>query len=354
LERSLELALKHEYEEHAARAYTNLACAAISLYDYARAAVYLQDGITYCVDRDLDSWRLYMTAWRARFRLEQGDWAGAEDDTALVLDSYTSNAVSRLPALAVRAFLRVRRGDPGAETLLQEALDLALETDELQRIAPAVAARAEAAWLHGELVSRKDELQRMFDLAVERRYPRTQGELGYWLWRAGGLDSLPAECDAPYALQIAGDWRGAAEAWGTLGCPWERALALLDGDASALQETLEIARSLGTYPLTQVILQQLRKQGVRGVPRGPRPSTQRNPAGLTNREVELLALVADGLSNTEIAARLSISAKTVDHHVSAAMGKLNARSRAQAVASAYRLGALTPATERGAKIEPER
>jgi DNA-binding NarL/FixJ family response regulator len=68
----------------------------------------------------------------------------------------------------------------------------------------------------------------------------------------------------------------------------------------------------------------------------------------------LLALVADGLSNTEIAARLSISAKTVDHHVSAAMGKLNARSRAQAVASAYRLGALTPATERGAKIEPER
>ena len=78
-------------------------------------------------------------------------------------------------------------------------------------------------------------------------------------------------------------------------------------------------------------------------------STQRNPAGLTNREVELLALVAEGLSNPEIAMRLSISAKTVDHHVSSAMGKLGAHSRAQAVASAYRLGALAPAAERDAK-----
>jgi DNA-binding CsgD family transcriptional regulator len=97
-----------------------------------------------------------------------------------------------------------------------------------------------------------------------------------------------------------------------------------------------------------MILQRLRKHGVRGVPRGPRPSTQRNPAGLTNREVELLALVAEGLSNAEIAARLSISAKTVDHHVSSAMSKLNARSRAQAVASAYRLGALASSAESSA------
>jgi DNA-binding CsgD family transcriptional regulator len=349
LERSLDLSLQHNFEEHAARAWTNLACSAVSMYDYARAATYLQDGITYCADHDLDSWRLYMTAWRARFWLEQGDWASADDDTALVLDTYTNSAVSRLPALAVRAYLRVRRGDPGAETLLREALDLALETEELQRIAPVVAARAEAAWLRGELGSRRDELARTFTLAEARNHLRSQGELGYWLWRAGELDQLPARCGAPYALQIAEDWRGAADAWEKLGCPWERALALLDGDGNALQEALEIARRLGAYPLTQVILQWLRKQGVRGVPRGPRPSTQRNPAGLTNREVELLALVAEGLSNAEIAARLSISAKTVDHHISAAMGKLNAHSRAQAVAAAYRLGALPSSAESGAK-----
>jgi DNA-binding CsgD family transcriptional regulator/Tfp pilus assembly protein PilF len=349
LGRSLELALKHDFEEHAARAYSNLASCAINAYDYARAADYLQDGISYCVERDLDSWRLSMTAWRARFRLEQGDWAGADEDTALVLGTYSSTAASRLPALAVRGYLRARRGDLGAEALLQNTLDLALETQELQRIAPMIAAHAEVAWLHGDLASRQAEIERVFALAQARHYSRAQGELGYWLWRAGALNQLPPECDSPYALQIAGDWRGAADAWERLGCPWERALALLDGDATALQEALEIARRLGAYPLTQVILKRLRKQGVRGVPRGPRASTQRNPAGLTNREVELLALVAEGLSNPQIAARLSISAKTVDHHVSAAMGKLNAHSRAQAVVSAYRLGALASSAEGGAK-----
>jgi hypothetical protein len=142
---------------------------------------------------------------------------GADEDAMLVLDTYVSRAISRVPALAVRGFLRVRRGDPGVETLLQEALNLALEAGELQRVAPMVAARAEAAWLRGDLASRKDEIERTFGLAVERRYPRAQGELGYWLWRAGGLSQLPAGRDAPYSLQIAGDWRGAADVWSRLG-----------------------------------------------------------------------------------------------------------------------------------------
>jgi DNA-binding NarL/FixJ family response regulator len=126
-------------------------------------------------------------------------------------------------------------------------------------------------------------------------------------------------------------------------------LALLDGDVGALKEALQIARQLGARPLVALILQRLRKQGVQGIPRGPRASTRRNPAGLTNREVELLALVAEGHSNAEVAARLSISAKTVDHHVSAAMSKLGAHSRAQAVATAYRLGALVASKDSSAK-----
>ena len=97
----------------------NLASCALNAYDYARAADYLEDGISYCVERDLDSWRISITAWRARFRMEQGGWAGADEDTALVLDTYSSTAVSRLPAIAVRVHLCVRRGDPGAEALLQ-------------------------------------------------------------------------------------------------------------------------------------------------------------------------------------------------------------------------------------------
>lgn len=86
----------------------------------------------------------------------------------------------------------------------------------------------------------------------------------------------------------------------------------------------------------------LRAQGVRAMPRGPRPSTRDNPAGLTTRRVEVLRLMSEGLRNAEIATRLSTSSKTVDHHVSTVLAKLNVRSRAEAVMSAYQFQILAP------------
>jgi DNA-binding NarL/FixJ family response regulator len=86
----------------------------------------------------------------------------------------------------------------------------------------------------------------------------------------------------------------------------------------------------------------LRDQGVRGVRRGPRPATRANPAGLTARELEVLALVAEGLRNAEIAERLVVSEKTVGHHVSAVLRKLEVRSRVDAGREAARLGIELP------------
>jgi DNA-binding NarL/FixJ family response regulator len=80
----------------------------------------------------------------------------------------------------------------------------------------------------------------------------------------------------------------------------------------------------------------MRAQGVRGVPRGSRPSTRSNPHGLTRREAEILALLSEGLRNSAIAKRLFLSTKTVDHHVSAILTKLGVPSRAQAIATARR------------------
>ena len=82
----------------------------------------------------------------------------------------------------------------------------------------------------------------------------------------------------------------------------------------------------------------LRERGVTGVPRGSSPATRANPAGLTDRQLDVLGLLVDGLSNAEIAARLVISRRTADHHVSAILGKLDARSRGEAVAAARRRG----------------
>jgi DNA-binding NarL/FixJ family response regulator len=143
----------------------------------------------------------------------------------------------------------------------------------------------------------------------------------------------------PWALQLTGDWEGAAERWSAIGCPYEAALALGDSDdEAALRRALDELRGLRAEPAASFVSRRLRGLGARGLPRGPRAATRANPANLTTREVEVLDLVAEGLSNADIAARLFVSQRTVDHHVSAILRKLDVRSRAEASAEAVRLG----------------
>jgi DNA-binding CsgD family transcriptional regulator len=156
------------------------------------------------------------------------------------------------------------------------------------------------------------------------------GELGFWLWKAGGLTETPAGAAPQFAMQIAGDWKGAAERWTAIGFPYEAAQALADGDEAAARQALAEFDRLGARPAAAEAARRLRLMGVRGIPRGPRSSTKANAAGLTSREQEILQLVADGLTNRDIAARLFLSEKTVGHHVSAILGKLDVPSRAQA------------------------
>jgi DNA-binding NarL/FixJ family response regulator len=86
-----------------------------------------------------------------------------------------------------------------------------------------------------------------------------------------------------------------------------------------------------------MVARRLRERGARGLPRGPRRRTRENPAGLTSRELEVLALLTQGLRNAEIAQRLVVSEKTVGHHVSAILRKLEVPSRTRAAAKASRL-----------------
>jgi DNA-binding NarL/FixJ family response regulator len=142
----------------------------------------------------------------------------------------------------------------------------------------------------------------------------------------------------PYARQLAGDWAAAAALWSEIGRPYDAALALADGDAGARRRALQQLHDLGAGPPAAIVARRLRARGARGLPRGPRRVTRANPANLTSRQVEVLALVAEGLRNRQIAERLFLSPKTVDHHVGAILSKLGVHTRGEAAAAARRLG----------------
>jgi DNA-binding CsgD family transcriptional regulator len=343
LERSLRMALERGFEEHVARAYQNFAEGSLLLRDYPRAIDYHARGIAYCADHDLGTWEAHMRAWQARQRLEQGEWDGAAADALAVVNRPHEPTANRVPALIVLGLLRARRGDPDSSRLLDEVRDLALATGEPQQIAPMASARAEAAWLRGDLAQCARAAREGYEVARAHRNPWETGQLVYWLWRAGTVVVGEAIAE-PYVRQIAGDWAAAAAAWERLGCPYERAMALLDGDETAQRESLALLERLEAAPAAELVRQRLRAHGARGIPRGPRASTRGNPVGLTNRQMEVLALLAAGLSNAEIAERLSAAPKTIEHHVSAILEKLDARSRAQAIAAAHRLALLPEAT----------
>lgn len=329
--RAVRLAQDHGLHEHAMRAFAWLISDAVTEQDYALAEAFLEDGLAYADARDMDAYSLYLRGWRARVHLEQGRLGQAERDATEVLRRGNTSAVVRIPSLVVLGTVRIRRGERGGKPLLDEALEWALSTGELQRLAPVAIARAEAAWLVGDDALARTEVMRAWPLALRADSRWDIGRLALWLRRSGPLEpkELPA-LPAPFAASLEGRWQEAADAFERLGCPYERALALVNGDEPAQRLALNLLDEMGARPAAARLRARLVRQGVRGLPRGPRRSTRANPARLTRRQMDVLSLLAGGYSNREIGRRLFLSTRTVDHHVSALLRKLNAESRTAA------------------------
>jgi len=199
-------------------------------------------------------------------------------------------------------------------------------------------ARAEAYWLEGQTAEAMREAELADDVCA-RMDAWDRGSAACWLRRTGSGRPARGDLAEPYRLQLAGDWEEAARLWTGLGCRYDTALALYDAaHEAALREALRIFTDLGASAAARITRHKMRQLGIRSIPVGPRTATRSHPLGLTRREREVLDLIRVGHSNAEIAAKLFISAKTVDHHVSAVLAKLDAPTRGVAVAHAARLG----------------
>jgi DNA-binding CsgD family transcriptional regulator len=324
--------------DQASRALTNRVSGLLSLCRYDEAAAATEEALRYMHAHDLDGFVQCALSYRAIIALERRDWGSALADAEVALSRRSRIGVSVLPALVARGRIEAAQGASQALSTLDHAADLAYTTGEIQWMGPVAAARAEYFLLTDDESQAAAEVDQAMGLATGTGQRWSAGDLAFRRWQATGSSSVAGS--TPFELLIRGDWSGAAHAWAARGRGYARVEALGAGDRDAVSEALKALDDLGAARSAQRLRARLRKRGMSGVPRGPRRSTAANAKGLTARQLEVLALVAEGLTNADIATTLTLSPKTVEHHISAVFEKLDVTTRGQAAAAARRLQML--------------
>jgi DNA-binding CsgD family transcriptional regulator len=317
-------------------------------HDYHGVELAYRRGIACAEEHQLDYWCQLLSASWVRFCLDQGRWRQAIEAAQGVIANPAGSAVAVLPSLAAIGRIQARRGEPASRQILDRAGVMAAQHPALEAVTGSLPARAEACWLAGDVQSTIVEAHSALEGRAGAQNPWWNGELYCWLRRSGVSVFDPPAVAEPYALELNGDFESAAQWWDSRGCRYDAAIARAFSDQpESITAAIVTFDALGATAAAARARSRLRTLGIASVPRGPRPSTNANPAGLTQREQEVLELVAQGRSNPAIGKLLFLSPKTVERHLSNVLSKLDAASRSQAVDRARALGALPTIAENG-------
>ncbi|AZG46941.1 Transcriptional regulatory protein DegU [Gordonia insulae] len=322
--------------------YSNLTYLDVEQRRIVEATDLLATGIGMTVERDLPVCRAWQVGSRGRLGLIRGDWVGAKADCAEVLDS-GSAPLTKIWPLLVSGLVALRSTGGGADDL-ERAWDLVERYGEPLRLMPAASALVERSWLTGVADPRTDTFVRLLVDTDAAGLEWSRGDLAVWLRRTAvgfPADAVAERLAEPYRQQLAGDIAGAAESFDGLGITYEGALASVEsGNPDRIARGLAALDRLGAHLVADKLRRDLRATGVAAVPSRRRRASMAHPAGLTPRQAEVLALMCDGLTNAELAQRLFLSEKTVDHHVSAILSRLEVAGRREAVRRARALGVV--------------